>query len=57
MELNSTPGSNDVNKVHDQKFNPRLSRKKSQNNIALNIYKKVFLKKMFYIKNNEKNIN
>ena len=42
MELDSTHGSNDVNKVHDQKFNPRSDRKWSQNNITFNIYKKGF---------------
>ena len=35
-------GSNDVNKVHDPKSNPRSARKQSQNNITFNIHKKGF---------------
>ena len=30
-------GSNDVNKAHDQKFNPRSARKYTKNKIVFNI--------------------
>ena len=35
-------GSNDVNKFHDPKFNPRSARKQSQNKIIFKIKEKGF---------------